>query len=231
MKSGSPSTFIAYRYFRSKKRKNFISILSNISMIGVAVGTMALVIVLSVFNGLEQLVRGLYASFDADLKVELLRGKSFIPDPEILETLRTHADIQLLTEVIEDNALFKYGDAQHLARLKGVSGDYLLHERFASGYTWGTLDLGTDEKPLAVVGRGVGYFLSLDLQNEFEPLQVFYPRATARAGSIDPRQLYNAAAIRASSFFSVEKEFDDSYIIAPLGFVEDLFRYEAAGLP
>ncbi|PSL04499.1 lipoprotein-releasing system permease protein [Cecembia rubra] len=194
-------------------------------MIGVAVGTMALVVVLSVFNGLEDLVRALYASFDAELKVEAAIGKSFEVEDAWLKSINNVEGVELVTEVIEDNALFKYRDYQHLARLKGVSGNYLDHGRFGRGYTWGELDLGTVSRPKAIIGRGVGFFLSMDLDNEFEMLQVFYPKAPRSAGTIDPSQLYNSGLLRPSAFFSVDKEFDDNYIIAPLDFVAGLLNY------
>ncbi|WP_211300208.1 ABC transporter permease [Mongoliibacter ruber] len=220
------SFFIASRYFRSKKKRNFITILSRISMIGVAVGTMALVVVLSVFNGLEDLVRGLYASFDAELKIEPAMGKSFEADENWIRGIQEVEGVALLTEVIEDNALFRYRDNQHLAKIKGVSAAYLEDpDRFAEGYVWGELDLGTESQPRAIVGRGVGFFLSLDLDNEFELLQVYYPKAPRSAGSIDPNQLYNRDIIKPAAFFSIEKDFDDNYIIAPISFVSKLLNY------
>ena len=194
-------------------------------MIGVAVGTMALVVVLSVFNGLEDLVRSLYASFDAELKVEAKLGKSFTVDEAWIRSVEAVEGVAIVTEVIEDNALFKYRDYQHLARLKGVTDNYLDHDRFGTGYVWGSLDLGTEGRPKAIVGRGVGFFLSMDLDNEFEMLQVFYPKAPRSAGTIDPTQMYNSAVLRPSAFFSVDKEFDENYIIAPLTFVADLLNY------
>lgn len=194
-------------------------------MIGVAVGTMALVVVLSVFNGLEELVRSLYASFDAELKVEAAVGKSFTVDESWIQGIQEVEGVAIVTEVIEDNALFKYRDFQHLARLKGVSDNYLDHDRFGAGYVWGSLDLGTENRPKAIVGRGVGFFLSMDLDNEFEMLQVFYPKAPRSAGTIDPSQMYNSDRLKPSAFFSVDKEFDDNYIIAPLSFVANLLNY------
>ncbi|MFC0656734.1 FtsX-like permease family protein [Mongoliitalea lutea] len=219
------SFFIAARYFRSKKKKNFITILSIITMVGVAVGAMALVIVLSVFNGLEDLVRGLYASFDADLKIEASQGKSFRMDESTLRSIEEVEGVYLVTEVIEDNALFNYRSYQHLARIKGVSDNYLAQPRFEQGYVWGKLDLGTQERPQAIIGRGVGFFLSIDLKNEFDLLQAYYPKAPRNAATIDPRQLYNQGTLIPSAFFSVEKEFDDNYIIAPLSFVSRLLNY------
>lgn len=194
-------------------------------MVGVAVGTMALVIVLSVFNGLEGLVRSLYASFDAELKIESVKGKSFEITDEWLDEIRLIEGVEILTEVIEDNALFKYKNYQHLARLKGVSDNYLKQGRFEEGYIWGELELGTDSQPRAIIGRGVGFYLSIDLDNEFELLDVFYPKAPRNAATLDPRQLYARNVIKPTAFFSIEKEFDDNYIIAPINFVKNLLNY------
>lgn len=194
-------------------------------MIGVAVGTMALVIVLSVFNGLEDLVRGLYASFDAELKIEASEGKSFAVNEDFLNQIKAVKGLDVLTEVIEDNALFKYDDYQHLARIKGVSDNYLDQGRFEKGYLWGNLDLGNEDQPKAIIGRGVGFYLSIDLDNDYELLQVFYPKAPRNAGTLDPRQLYSRQVIKPTAFFSIEKEFDDNYIIAPLSFVQSLLNY------
>ena len=102
------SFLIAKRYFLSKKKRNIISIISNISMIGVAVGSAALIIVLSVFNGLEDLIRSIYGSFDPDLRIMAVKGKSFETNEALLQRIRNTPNVALLTEVIEDNALLRY---------------------------------------------------------------------------------------------------------------------------
>lgn len=193
-------------------------------MIGVAVGTMALVIVLSVFNGLEDLIKGLYASFDAELKVEAAQGKSFAVDDAWLNSIRQIEGVAVLTEVIEDNALLRYKDNQVVGRIKGVSDNFLEQGRFSKGYLTGELSLGTERQPAAIVGRGIGYFLTVELGNDFDFLQVFYPKA-ARAGSIDPRNMYNRDVIKPVAYFSIDKQFDDEYVIVPLRFAENLLNY------
>jgi lipoprotein-releasing system permease protein len=194
-------------------------------MVGVAIGTMALIIVLSVFNGLEDLVRGIYSSFDAELKIEPASGKSFVLTDEIFQQIQSIEGVELVTEVIEDNVLFKYKGDQHLARLKGVSDNFLLQKRFDKAFIWGDLNLGTEFRPTAIMGRGVAYLLSVDLENSYEPLQVYYPKAPRTAASIDPSQMYNSGALEPIAFFSIEKEFDDNYVIAPLNFVKELLNY------
>lgn len=193
-------------------------------MIGVAVGTMALVIVLSVFNGLEGLIKSLYASFDAELKVEASRGKSFEVSEEWLERIRLTPGVEVLTEVIEDNALFRFGENQLVATIKGVSDNFLEQGRFEQGMFAGEMSLGTDTKPFALVGRGVSYYLLIDLENEFDLLQAYYPKAP-RAGSIDPSSMYNRETLRPVGIFSIEKQFDDEYIIVPLDFAQRLMNY------
>tara|TARA_R110001592_G_scaffold151883_1_gene378923 strand:+ start:150003 stop:151142 length:1140 start_codon:yes stop_codon:yes gene_type:complete len=193
-------------------------------MIGVAVGTMALVVVLSVFNGLEDLIKGLYASFDADLKVMPYEGKSFEVDDAFLAEIAQLEGIDILTEVIEDNALVKYGDHQVVATLKGVSGNFIDQDRFKDGYLSGEMSLGEKNKPQALIGRGLSYFLLLNLENEFDLIQVFYPK-DPKSGSIDPSSMYNREVIQPAGIFSVEKQIDDEFLIVPLDFASKLLEY------
>lgn len=219
------SFFIASRYFRSKKKRNFITVLSIISVVGVAVGTMALVIVMSVFNGLEDLIRGLFASFDAELKIEVGEGKSFETSEQWLDSIRNIEGVAVLTEVIEDNALLDYNGNQMVGTIKGVSENFLDQERFSKGYFWGDTTLGTELNPAAILGRGVGFFLSVNLDNVNVPLKVYYPKAPRSAASLDPSQYYESAMLDPVAYFSIERQFDDEYVIAPLHFVRDLLRY------
>jgi lipoprotein-releasing system permease protein len=194
-------------------------------MIGVAVGTMALVIVMSVFNGLEDLIKSLFASFDAELKIEVVEGKSFLINEEWLDSIRNLEGVAVLTEVIEDNALLDYNGNQMVARIKGVSDNFLNQGRFSKGYFWGDTTLGDELRPAAILGRGVGFFLSVNLDDVNVPLKVFYPKAPRSAASIDPTQLYASGTLDPAAFFSVERQFDDEYVIAPLAFTRDLLNY------
>lgn len=219
------SSFIAGRYFRSKKKRNFITVLSIISMVGVAVGTIALVVVMSVFNGLEDLIRTLFASFDSELKVEPATGKSFLAPEDWLRQIEQIEGVEILTEVIEDNALFEHNGNQLVAKIKGVSDNFLDRERFSRGYFWGDTSLGSSIRPGAILGTGVGFFLSVNLEEVNSTLKVFYPKAPRSAASIDPSQLYTSAQLEPRGFFSIEQQFDDGYVLAPLGFTRDLLNY------
>ncbi|PZV86166.1 lipoprotein-releasing system permease protein [Algoriphagus aquaeductus] len=199
--------------------------LSIISMVGVAISTMALVAVMSVFNGLEDLIRSIFASFDAELKVEPVKGKSFVATEEWLESIRTLEGVDILTEVIEDNALLEYRGNQQVARLKGVSENFLEQGRFSKGFFWGDTTLGTPLRPGAIMGRGLGFFLSVNLGEVNSSLKVYYPKAPRSAGSIDPNQLYTSAQIEPRAFFSIEQRFDNEFVIVPLEFARDLLNY------
>jgi lipoprotein-releasing system permease protein len=219
------SSFIAGRYFRSKKKQNFITILSLISMVGVAISTMALVAVMSVFNGLEDLIRGLFSSFDSELQVTPVAGKSFVATEDWLNAIRKVEGVEVITEVIEDNALLEYRGNQHIARVKGVSDNYFDHERFSKGYFWGDTTLGTATRPGAILGRGVAFALSVNLDDINSVLQIYYPKAPKSAASLDPNQLYAAGQVEPRGFFSIEQGVDNEYILVPLDFFKDLLGY------
>jgi lipoprotein-releasing system permease protein len=219
------SSFIAGRYFRSKKKQNFITILSLISMVGVAISTMALVAVMSVFNGLEDLIRGLFSSFDSELQVTPVVGKSFVATEDWLTAIREVEGVEVITEVIEDNALLEYRGNQHIARVKGVSDNYFEHERFSKGYFWGDTTLGTDMRPGAILGRGVAFALSVNLDDINSVLNIYYPKAPKSAASLDPNQLYASGQVEPRGFFSIEQGVDNEYILVPLDFFKDLLGY------
>lgn len=194
-------------------------------MVGVAVSTAALIAVMSVFNGLEDLIRGLFASFDAELKIEPARGKSFVTSEEWIQQLNAIEGVEIVTEVIEDNVLLEYRGNQLVGRIKGVSENFLEQGRFSKGYFWGDTTLGSPERPGAILGRGVGFLLSINLDEINSVVRVFYPKAPRSAATLDPNQLYTSAFIEPRAFFSIEQQFDNEYVIAPLSFVRDLLNY------
>jgi lipoprotein-releasing system permease protein len=219
---------IAWRYFRSKKKRNIISIISNISMIGVAVGTMALIIVLSVFNGLEDLVRSLYGKSDPDLQITAVQGKSFPVDAFLVNRLRAVPGVKLVTEVIEDNALLRYHERQMVVKLKGVSENYYQQSEIDSAIVDGSRELRRNGEDFALIGAGVQHELSIALENRFSPLQLLYPRNTPgkKTLSFNPETAFNQEPILAGGVFSIEQHVDDSYIFVPLNFAQRLLRYD-----
>ena len=167
------SLFIARRYFLSRRKKNFINIISFLSVIGIAFSTAALIIVLSVFNGLEGLLRSLYSSFDPELKIELAKGKSFEISTDFIEKIKAVEGVKIVTEVIEDYAYVRYRDADMVVTLKGVSDNFLDQHRLDEHLAEGQLVLKDKGVDFAIIGRGVQYALSVSVTQNLFPLQIF----------------------------------------------------------
>lgn len=216
--------FIARKYFLSGKKKNFINIISIISMIVVAFGTMSLIIALSVFNGLEGLLRSLYGNFDPAVVITPAEGKSFVWTEGLEEKIQNSEGVLSLTEVIEDNVLVKYKEAQRVVRLKGVSASFQEHSGIREALVSGEFSLIRDSIPYALIGRGIQYDLSLNLNNEFYTLQVYYPKNIG-PGVINPDQLYSLKNILPGGIFAIEKFYDENFIFVPIEFAQSLFRY------
>jgi len=216
--------FIARRYFLSRGKKNFINVISLISMGGVAFATAALVIVLSVFNGLEILLRSLYTSFDPELKIEYAKGKSFELTDSLLTTVKSVPGVKTVTEVIEDYAYVRYRNADMIVTLKGVSENFLDQHRLDDRIVEGELKLNKDSIPFAILGRGVRYTLSADVTDDMSAIRVFYIKSL-KGGSLDPSKIYSQRSIRPGSVFSIEKNYDENYMFVPLDFAQSLFEY------
>ncbi|MEQ1584262.1 MAG: FtsX-like permease family protein [Cyclobacteriaceae bacterium] len=218
------SLFIARRYFLSKRKKNFINIISLLSMIGIAFSTAALIIVLSVFNGLEGLLRSLYSSFDPEIKIELKKGKSFEVTPEFIAKIQAIQGVRIVTEVIEDYAYVRYRDADMVVTMKGVSDNFIDQHRLDDHLADGRLVLKENSIDYAIIGRGVQYALSVGVSENLFPLQVFYIK-NMKSSSLDPSQLYARKSIEPGGVFSIEKNYDENYIFVPLQFAQDLLNY------
>ncbi|MEZ5069405.1 MAG: FtsX-like permease family protein [Bacteroidales bacterium] len=218
------SLYIARRYLLGKKSRNAINIISGISAVGVMVGTMALVIVLSVFNGFDGVVKSLFSTFDPELKILATEGKTFVPDAGKLEQLRNMADVAGVSRVLEENVLLVYGDRQHIATVKGVDDDFEEVSGIDSMIYDGIYQLRDPVRPYAIVGQGVAYALNIGL-NFVDPLFVYTIDRKSRINMAQPEESIRRKFIYPKGIFAIEQEFDSRYIIAPLEFVRDLASY------
>lgn len=216
--------FIARRYLFSKRKKNFINIISILSLVGVAFSTAALIIVLSVFNGLEDLLRSLNDSFDPEIKVEAAEGKSFLLEDETLKKIQNINGVEIVTEVIEDYAYVRYRDANQVVTLKGVSDNFLDQHRIDKKIVDGKLQLKDGDINYAIIGRGVQYALSVAIGDEQYALQVYYIN-NVKSGTLDPSKLYSRQSILPGAAFSIVQNFDENYVIVPLDFASELTKY------
>jgi lipoprotein-releasing system permease protein len=216
--------YIARRYLVSKKSHNIINIISVISIAGVSIGTMALIIVLSVFNGFEKLVVSLFNAFNPDLQITVAAGKTFNSTTFPEDRVRKIPGVRYLTEVIEENALIKYKDKQYIVTMKGVSAEYQHMSGIDTMITAGKFLLKEGDKNFCVLGYGVAYYLGASIEDYQNPLTFYVPRRTASFAGI-AENAFNSDIIFPSGFFSIQEDFDSKYVILPLGFVKNLLEY------
>jgi lipoprotein-releasing system permease protein len=217
--------FIARRYLFSKRKKNFINIISILSMVGVAFSTAALIIVLSVFNGLEDLLRSLNNSFDPEIKIEAAVGKSFKTSDEFLSKIKKVEGVKLVTEVIEDYAYVHYRDANQIVTLKGVSDNFIEQERIPlESITQGKLRLKKGKVNYAIVGQGVSNTLTLAVEDPMFAMQIYYIK-DVKASVTDPSRMYSKMNIVPGGVFSIIQYIDENYVLVPLDFAKDLLNY------
>jgi lipoprotein-releasing system permease protein len=219
--------YIAKRYLISKKKRNAINIISFISVLGVAVGTAALIIVLSVFNGFDNLLRKLYNSFDPDIKIVAAEGKTFLPDDKLLETLDNSNLISLYSLCLEENAMLQYGEKQIIGTIKGVDENYELVTGIDSMIKIGNYSLYYDNIPLAVPGQGIAFNLGVDF-DFLSPVSVYIPSRTKefKGNFQDAADNLNISKVYVSGTFSIQQEYDTKYFIMPLPEVRKLLEYD-----
>lgn len=215
--------YIAKRYLFAKKSRNAINIISSISVGGVAIGTMALIIILSAFNGLDDLVRSLFSTFDPDLKITVAEGKTFSSEHEQIQKLNNQEGILFLVEVIEENALLRYGEKQYIATIKGVSDDFVKMSGIDSMIYDGEFLLRDHKNSYAVVGQGIAGNLSIGL-HFITPIQIYVPKRTKNV-ILSPDKAFNRKYIFPSGFFAIQQDFDSKYIIVPIEFARELLDY------
>ena len=216
---------IARRYFVSHNKRSFISIIALIAMIGVGVGTAAMVVVLSVFNGMEALNRQIFKTFDADIEITPREGRRFVVSDAFLDKIRKTEGVAIVTQVIEDNALARYRDNQTVVRLKGVDSTFAQRGQLDTAMIEGTLQLtGAQGTPFAVVSEGVRSALLISMNDPLTPLELWYPRSDRKTLSLSSPDAFNQVAVRPGGTFFIESRYDD-YVIAPLATVASLLQY------
>jgi len=216
--------YIARRYLVSKKSHNIINIISGISVVGVAIGSMALFIVLSVFNGFDQLVVSLFSSFNSSIQITANHGKIFNLNSLPIEKLRKIPGVLHLTEVIEEDALMKYKDNQSIVTIKGVSESYNEMTGLDTMMVEGNFLLQDGDKDYAVLGYGVAGALNANLLDYINPVSVWVPRRDASfSGGFE--NAFNSDVIFPSGFFQIQWDYDVKYALMPLRFVKKLLDY------
>lgn len=209
----------AWRYFKSEKSVNAINIISWISVLAIAVVVAALIIIFSVFNGFEELVKGLYADFYADLEIKPTQGKIITLTSQQLLQLKGIRGVNAISLAAEEKAVLVNGDYQSIVTVKGVDSNQSSINNIGKHIIRGKYMLGTTEKPSLVVGAGIENAIGIDVDKSIYPIVLYLPNRSElqHLGSIEGM---NSFSVNPVGTFMVQEEFDNKYVFSNLGFVK-----------
>ncbi len=215
----------AWRYFKSKKSTNAINIIAWISVVAITVGTAALIVVLSVFNGFEGLVKGLYADFYADIRVAPAVGKTFHLSTAQYQQIKQIVGVTGMSGVVEEKAVLVNGDCTSIVYIRGVDDQFATVIKIANHIKRGKFELGTSENPSMVVGIGIENAACLDVERPSSPITLYMPnRGAANFKSADALNAFNVQAV---GTFMVQQDFDNKYVFSNLAFMRFMLNLQA----
>jgi len=219
----APAFKIAWRYFRGKKSAQAINIISWISIGAIAVSSAAMIVLFSVFNGLEDTVKGMYSAFNPGLKVRPSKGKFFTVTDEQLQAVRQLPGIAVASLSLEDMVLLTGDEEQRVGTLKGVDDSWFKVSHIDSFMTDGQASWPQrhDYTP-AIMGLGVSIALGIDVNNAFAGLRIYYPKPGIPS-SEDPQAGLNSIVVKPQGNFRIQDEFDGQYVLVPLEAARRLF--------
>jgi lipoprotein-releasing system permease protein len=216
----------AWRYFKAKKTTNAINVIAWISITAIVIGTAALILVLSVFNGFEDLVKSLYSSFYPDLKISPVSGKQITLTQEQLNKLRSVKGVRSVSLIAEEKALLQNGEYQSIIYLKGVDENYTSVTTVADHIIKGSFNTGGTENPRLVLGAGIENAVGVQTDRNLSPLIVYLPKKT-EVNLSNPLQSISADTINTAGTFVIQQDFDNKYAITNLGFVKQMLGMPA----
>jgi len=217
----------AWRYFRAPKSTNAINIIAWVSMTAIVVGTASLIVVLSVFNGFEDLVKSLYSTFYTDLKILPASGKTLTLSREQIEKLKSTAGIRSYSLVAEDKALLQNGEVQALVYMKGVDENYTKVTSVAEHLVSGKYNLGSPEQPAMVLGAVVESSLNLRSDRDILPVTAYMFGKGNSINTADPLQSLSSANVAAAGAFLIQQDFDNKYVLTNLPFVQQMLKWQS----
>lgn len=223
---------IALRYFFAKKSTAAIQVLNWITVGAIAVGTAALIIVLSVFNGFEGLVISLYHSFNSDLEITPIHNKTFVLSDEQWQKIKSVSDISSVSKCVEENALLRFRDQQFIATLQGVDENFENVCDVSKCIYKGQFNLHSDtvenEEVQHNVVLGAGVAQSLGLNSDFvtEPIQLYIPNRKAENITSDPMNAFRSERVYGEGTFAIQQDFDVKYVFVDFQVLKNLLAYD-----
>ena len=217
--------FIAGRYLFAKKSHNVINIISAISAIGMAIGTAALIIILSVYNGFDSLIRSMMSTVEPDLLITPSTGKVFIPEGETYDWIYDQPSVKSMCCVLQEQVFINYDGKQGLAKAKGVDWVYEDESSLKDYVTDGEFKLHKGDIPLAVVGAGLAYEMQMN-PRFLAPIEIYFPSRTRKISLANPASAIESIRVWPSGLFSVNTDVDKELMILPIAKMQELLEYE-----
>ncbi len=215
----------AWRYFKAKKSTNAINIIAWVSMVAIIVITAAFIVLLSVFNGFEGLVKSLYSTFYADMRIVPAEGKKILLTPDQLKKIAADPGVANYSRIIEDKALLQNGDVQAIVYLKGVDENFTNVSGVSGKIIRGKYDLGNSERAGIVLGSGVENALALYSDQNMYPLTAYLFKPGVNITSIDPLQAFSADNLNTTGTFFIQQDIDNKFAITSLRFMKEMLGF------
>lgn len=207
------SFYIAKRYLFAKKSTNAINIISGISVVGVFVGSAALIIILSVFNGFEGMVLKMYNTFSPQVLITPTTGKTFDPNAAVFKDFKNDSKVGSYTEVLAENGVLRYRDKQAVGLIKGVTNDFMRNKALDSIVVDGQFVLKNESGPYMVIGAALQSYLMVNTNDPFTKMEVFSPNKQAAFNSFNPGDDFTLLTIPVAGVYEVQQEYDNIAIV------------------
>ncbi len=217
--------FIAKRYLFAKKSHNVINIISAISAIGMAIGTAALIIIMSVYNGFDSLIRSMMSNVEPDLMITPATGKVFVPEGEVYDRIYEQESVKNMCCVLQEQVFISYDGKQGLAKAKGVDWIYEEESPLKDHLTEGEFRLHRGDIPLAAVGAGLAYEMGIS-PRFLSGIEIYFPTRTGRISLANPTSSLEFIKVWPSSIFSVSNDIDSELMIIPIESMRELLEYD-----
>lgn len=216
--------FFAWRYLFAKKSHNVINIISAISAVGMAIGTAALIIVLSIYNGFDSLVKSMLNDFDPDILITPAEGKTFVPEGPAYDWIYGQEIVKNMCCVITENVFVNYDGRQGMVTAKGADWVYEEESPLREHIRTGEFALHRGDVPLAVVGSGIAYRMGVN-PRFLSPLELYFPARDRNFSLTNPMASIETVNVWPSGIFAINSEIDDRYIIVPIEVMKELLGY------
>ena len=217
--------FIARRYLFAKKSHNVINIISAISAVGMAIGTAALIIILSIYNGFDELVKSTLSNVEPDILITPAKGKVFIPEGEAFDRIRQNPLIDEYDLILQENVFVDYDGHQGIAKAKGVDSAFEAESPLAEHITNGEFSLHKGQLPQMVVGAGLAYKMGMN-PAFLASAELYFPIRDRNFSLANPAASIETVRMRPSGIFSVNQQIDDDLMIVPIEEMRKLLGYE-----